>query len=415
VLGILFLIAPGTIVWRVPLIGRMRLAERLAFAFAAGILIVVVLMYAWSLLHIRWTRTSLGIPLVALAAFGVRRQSRRFREMEEKNPVSLAIMAIVLAVAIYAAGNTRETCGDLLYIWGPKATAFFTARAINVEFLAYPHYVFMHPDYPPLVPLVYAWGCIVANEMSWWGALYLTPLILVVIALIIRGFGASLQATALVMAVLAYACASAYVAGAADPFLILFECIAIAALTSHPDSAAARWIAAAAIAGASITKVEGAAFAIIVMIAFVLVHRRILRAIGLVLPAVVLLGSWILFARHYKLLDQYARVHSPVYWVYLREILKRVAQEAAYGAAYVPWLALLALIALRRAWRQAAFPLLVACGSLASTIYFYLHNDINVAWWIVTSGQRVMLTPLICVAVASAVTSDRVLADGVVP
>ena len=176
----------------------------------------------------------------------------------------------------------------------------------------FPHYFLMHADYPPLLPLVYTWCSIAAHRFSYWGAAFLTPLYLLATVLAFRGFAAQKLGestrnafAALLAAVLAFGFAEGQVAGGADPQLIMFEVIAVAALTFAPD---AHVIAAIALAGAAFTKVEGAAFAVVVVVAL---HRWCerdwRRALVLTAPAAVLLGSWIAFARHHGLLDSYGQ------------------------------------------------------------------------------------------------------------
>ena len=73
VAGIMFLIFPGLVLWRLPLIVRLDLAARLAIAFAGGVAIVTLLLYVYNFAHVPWTRTTVGIPLVALSVLGLRR------------------------------------------------------------------------------------------------------------------------------------------------------------------------------------------------------------------------------------------------------------------------------------------------------------------------------------------------------
>jgi len=47
-----------------------------------------------------------------------------------------------------------ETCGDLIYFWGPKGQAFPLRRLIDANFLGLRDYYLMHSDYPPLLPLL---------------------------------------------------------------------------------------------------------------------------------------------------------------------------------------------------------------------------------------------------------------------
>ena len=187
------------------------------------------------------------------------------------------MIAAILLLAAYGLLTARETCADLTYFWGPKGQQFYIAEKIDVAFLAFPHYKLMHPDYPPLLPLVYAFASSVAHGFSWWGALVAMLLLLLATALAFRGLAreaigdkrAAAYAT-LLTAVLAYGYARSMVAGAAEPMLLLFETIAVAALTFRDDGEV---IAAIALAGAAWTKIEGAAFVAIVVVAYLLTRR----------------------------------------------------------------------------------------------------------------------------------------------
>jgi hypothetical protein len=207
------------------------------------------------------------------------------------------------------------------------------------------------------------------------------------------------------------------VAGAADPPLLLFEVIAVAALTFAGDQRDGRIIASIALAAAAFTKVEGAAFAIVTLIAFLIVTRKIARTALLAIPSIILLGSWVLLAAQHHLLEAYWKAKSAVRFEFLGTVVVRTLREASYHAAYVPWIAPIALVAMSRRLRQAALPLLVAAGSIASTLFFYLHADTPDAagWWIEASAMRVLLTPLACLVVASAAGVVESPGDGVVP
>jgi hypothetical protein len=134
--------------------------------------------------------------------------------------------------------------------------------------------------------------------------------------------------------------------------------------------------------------------------------RRNLRGTAiLTVPVAILLGSWIAFAKHYGLLDSYARGGTPLHIEKLGFILYVTGFEASYRALYIPWIASLAPLAIGRNFRRAAMPLLVAGGAILYTIFFYLHEP-NAVWWIKASAQRVLLTPLAALTVASAAASE---------
>jgi hypothetical protein len=362
--------------------------------FATGLVIGGTVMWLESLAGIPWSRLALAIPLcVAAAALG-RRWSR-----EGARPYTIWAIALL---AVYGVVTARETNADLLFFWGPKAQRFFMARAIDVGFLKFPHYYLMHPDYPPLLPLVYAWSSIAAHRFSYFGATFLTPLYLLAAVLAFRELARKDVFAILLAALLAFGFASGRVAGGADPQLLLFEIVALTALTFRDDS---DHIAAIALAGAVFTKVEGAAFAVIVILAFAMTRRSLKRAAIIAAPAIAFLASWIAFARNHGLLDSYARGGAPMHLDGLGLVLNAAGFEASYRAAYLPWIAVLAPLPLGRNWSRAALPLLVAFGSILSILFFYLHEP-NAVWWIKASAERVLLTPLAALLVASAAASE---------
>ena len=389
---------------------------RLATRFATGIVIGGTVMYVESLVGIPWTRVTLGVPLLLVAGCWLLLGRRKQQPTTNNHQLlaSLPIAAITL-LTIYGVATARETCGDLLYFWGPKAQRFFSAAKIDVEFLKFPHYYLMHPDYPPLQPLVYAWSSIVAGKFSYWGATLLTPLYLLATVLAFRGFAsekirhANAYAT-LLAALLAFGFASGRAAGGADPQLLMFEVIALSALTF----ADAHVIAAIALAGAAFTKVEGAAFAAVVIVVYAVVcggrllNRPVQKPAStliLAAPAAILLGSWIVFAKQHGFLDSYARGATSLHVEKLGFVLYVIGFEASYRALYIPWIVSLAPLTFGRNWRRAMLPLFVACSAILYTIFFYLHEP-DAVWWIKASAERVLLTPLAALVVASAAASE---------
>jgi hypothetical protein len=404
--AVAFLTVPGLVSWRVPRIARMPLAARVAFAFATGIFAAAILMFAYALIGIHWSRLNVGIPLLLLGALGLK--SSRRDSVEPMPAVDRALIAAFFALTIYAIADARATCGDIVFIWGPKAQAFATARTIDLKFLSFPHYYLMHPDYPPLVPLLFAVGTIGAHGFSWWGPVFIALFALAAIIAVLRGFGASSASTTLVTAVMTFAFVSAYLPGGADPFLVLFEAIAIIALTYEPDRSIP--IAAIALAAAAFTKVEGLSFAIIVAVAFALAQRKLFRAVALLIPTAILMTSWLGFMARHDLLDQYARARTAIHWELLGHVTQFVVKFSSYRALWLPWIIALVPLVFTRSRRRALFPLLVAAGSIASTIFFYLHNA-EPGYWIASSVDRILVTPLMCIAIASAAARDEVEPD----
>ncbi|MCU1244534.1 MAG: hypothetical protein JWN02_444 [Acidobacteria bacterium] len=321
----------------------------------------------------------------------------------------------VIAILFYAAADARMTCADLIYFWGTKGVHFDQARQINAEFLRYSDYYLMHPDYPPLVPLIYAWGTLVARTFSWWGALELTPLFLLATAASFRGLvrrelgeeRATLY-TLLLTTLLGCCYAVTSIGGGGDAPLILFETIALTALTfARPGERGALVVAAVALAGCVFTKVEGTAFALVVVLAFLITRKRVRAAALTLLPPLLLIGSWIWWVKRQKLLDSYGS-RNPLSPALLPEALRLTVLKVQYGTFYLPWLAAFSPLAFTRNWRRASLPLLTGAGVIGYTIFFYLHAPApDVLWlWIATSVERVLITTLMCFVVATAAGSE---------
>jgi hypothetical protein len=406
--SLLLFIAAGLAVWRLPDIAALDLPARLSIAFTCGLTIVATLMYVESAAGIRWSALTLGIPFAVIVALSVRRLSIANRTGWPRG-YAIAFTAVAL-ISIYAAADARMTIADLMYFWGPKAVHFFHERAIDVEFLRFPHYYLMHPDYPPLLPLTWAASSMIAGKFSYWGAVLATPLLLIAAALTFRGFAApvlgphkSAAFATLLLAVTTVATIAGSAAGGGDPYLIAFEATALSAVT-FSRARGATIVAAIALAGAAFVKVEGAAFAASVAIALVLVGR-FRTAIAVASPAIVLVASWIVFSRHHGLLDAYGRADRQLHLSNLGRVLRWSAQQLSYRSFYVPWIAALGPFAVARSFRPAILPLLVALASLAYSLYFYLHEP-NPLWWIQSSAERVMTTTLLCFVVATAAASE---------
>jgi len=405
VAAVMFLAFPGAIVWRLPSIRRLDLPARLSIAFATGIFIVVAILYVYNFVHVPWTRTNVGVPLLAIGAAAVILSGAKDLVHRDPSPSSrlgmtMLVIAVFVLLTIYGVATARETCGDLIYFWGPKGQRFHFAGSIDAGFLGVRDYYLMHSDYPPMLPLLYAWASLMAHRFSWWGALFLMPVFLLATAFGFRGLARNAWYAALLTAILGYGFAAGMVAGAADPLLLLFEVIAIAALTFDFEILAVVMLAAAAL-----TKVEGAVFVVIAAFAYLITRRKLLKSILIPLPAAILLGSWILFASRNQLIDSYGMARGSLHLDLLGPVTSATFRRASYDVAYVPWLATLVPLAIGRNRRRALLPLIVAIGTITSTLFYYLHVA-SPAWWIEASAQRVLLTPLACLVVAAAAASE---------
>lgn len=386
----------GLWTWRLEVVRRVDLGARIAVAGAAGALTVAVVMSVLSLVHVRWTIAVIGL-LGLLGPLGLLGRPRTSYDVLQR-PRSLMTIAFV-ALTCYGILTARESAGDLHFFWGPKAIHFVEARGINVAFLA--NHAHPNPDYPPLVPLVFAWATLVAGGFSWWGALLSSALCMIACIAIVRGFTGDDFGALLLAAIYAWAFAIGYIPGGADAPLLLFETLALIALTRNADV-----LAAIGLAGAAFTKVEGATFVIAVVLAIILVRRDFKRALRVAAPAFVLFAAWLAFLLINHLIFGYGEAPTPIHFNVIAKTLALVAQSAQYRIAALPWIVPIVLLI----WRRNALPLVVAVLTFGVAIFFYIHNQ-NPSWWIAASAPRVLLTPLTALIVA--VLQSR--ADGVVP
>lgn len=387
----------GLWTWRLEAVRRADLGARIAVAGAAGAVGVAVVMSVMSLVHWRWSIAVIGLIglLGPLGLLGRRRSP--IRPSGPTRPISLTLAFV--ALTCYGILTARESAGDLHFFWGPKAIHFANAHKIDVAFLA--NHAHPNPDYPPLVPLVFAWATLVAGGFSWWGALLGSALCMIACIAIVRGFTGDDFGALLLAAVYAWTFAIGYVPGGADAPLLLFETLALIALTRDADV-----LAAIGLAGAAFTKVEGATFVIAVVLAIILVRRDFKRALRVAAPAVVLFAAWLAFLLINHLIFGYGEAHAPIHFSVIAKTLALVAESAQYRIAALPWIVPIVLLV----WRRDALPLVIAVLTLGVAIFFYIHNQ-NPTWWIAASAPRVLLTPLTALIVA--VLQSR--ADGVVP
>jgi hypothetical protein len=151
-------------------------------AFLLGTGIVALIMLGLSVLGMTWTRVGLTIACSVVALALGRPASRRlgrwrpavarqmFPARPARTPAVLAALfdgltlLFVVAHGVYATA-ARVGVWDFWAIWGLKARVFFQRGAIDWAFLEHPYHAFVHPDYPPLLPLDYVF--IALHDGAW--------------------------------------------------------------------------------------------------------------------------------------------------------------------------------------------------------------------------------------------------------
>ena len=182
--------------------GAMTSAWSWGLDLLAGLVTLHLLLLGYDLVGLPWTRTSLVIAAIVLAAIGVlagrmvaalatrRRPDAAFPAPAQSPaaaasdkggtaaPPSSRLLgllrrgwgdAVALAtVAVYAAlaWRLRIATPDFVYHWGLKGHRYYLTRGIDWAFLGDPLHLTDHPDYPNLLPNLYAATAVVAGRFS---------------------------------------------------------------------------------------------------------------------------------------------------------------------------------------------------------------------------------------------------------
>lgn len=392
----------GTVIWRLDSVRRLDLSGRIAVAGAAGAAIIVAVLAALSIVSIEWSRgVVLSTVVVIMAESIYLARPLRTREKHSIDRLAMAALIVIAILIIYGLLDARLSCGDLHFFWGPKAVRFYRDGGITLGFLADPNTVRMNPGYPLLLPLIYVWSETIARQFSWFSAVLSTALFLFGSVALVRSTSRDDRAAVLMAATLAYAFAIADAAGAGEPPLIFFETLAIVAITFIRDRRAQVVLAALGLACAVMTKIEGATFAIAVVIALLIVRRTFKQTMLIAAPAAILLGTWLAFVRLHNLSEYYRGAAMPIYFAAVTKTLLTLAKAASYELYGLPWIVPIVLIAVAPNRRNAALPLLIALLTFGAAFFFYIHLP-DPTWWILSSAPRVLLTPLTALVIASA-------------
>ncbi len=253
----------------------MSFARRVTHSTTLALVLWCLVLWLLDALDITWSRPTLfGAAL--FCGFGLWLEHRASNPPREKlgarpgeklglQPVAEALicsnLVAIFSLATFLGWNVMS---DYVFHWGLKAKHFALAGGLDYEFLAQPWNAHTHPDYPNLVPTLYASSFIWTGEHSWWTVAWLPVVGFVLLLLACRELAGRVIPSAiesvLAMTLVGCACLSfavgPMIAGGAD-FLIAFAITMGVAILARPlDAVSDRevaWIAALAAAG----KIEG--------------------------------------------------------------------------------------------------------------------------------------------------------------
>jgi hypothetical protein len=400
-------------------------SARIGFAFLAGALLLTIEGTLFTILGIRWSIVGLSLPLLIASGIvlwrtspenaGSNRASRilrsfgALRQPQDDNvadKLAIAIIAIALLHFALSILTTQSVNPDYILFWGTKSVHFAMSRSLDAGYLL-SRYAPPRIDYPPLLPIVQAWGLLFSHQMPWITAAAMSALWLVAAVPVINWLTGSNHATAFWTAAMAASLAFCGSGGNAEAMLVVYISVGAAAIVARRTS-----IAAIAFAGAMLTKEEALVTVGAILIGVVIYDRGIRRAAILAASSAAGASVWFAFQKRFGMHVGYDRVtltHT-FHWSNLPTIFREAPKSLAAGCWGLSWLIPLAIIiyvAVRKPRSlRAAIPLLVPVPLLfAFFVYLYLQYESSLAmkmWWILPRLSQPALSLLILAAAFAA-------------
>lgn len=330
---------------------RHRIVSDGAVDVALGLAALHTLLLALDLVDIRWTLGSIGLTvatMIALLAAISHRWSASSSHPDhssEENSLpwgwgDLTLLAVVTWMFVVAHTGVATT-PDFIYQWGIKGHRFYLAQGIDWGFLASPLGHAPSPDYPNLVPNLFALTSLLLGEFTAGAAALWTPILMLMIwgavrrtcrgAIISKGAG---QALIAITALLIGMFATGYrLAGGADLNIACAALLSLAPLLRWrgPGDDLAVGAAAALAVG---SKQEGLPLALVLLAVFTLVHRkrlgsasatgRLLYFLRVIAPPLIVATPWLLQVVRYDLLG-ITHPSGAVRWSEIPTVLSAVA------------------------------------------------------------------------------------------
>lgn len=145
----------------------LNLAAKAGTCFLAGLGVVSLQMFLYSLVGIGFGFLPVAMPWAALSAFVVYRGRKGVSGDLEVKPASAGfdryavlffiVIAVQLSYSFIYASALPVSGWDAWAIWFLKAKVFFIEGSVSAGFLTDPSFGYSHPDYPLMVPLAVSW------------------------------------------------------------------------------------------------------------------------------------------------------------------------------------------------------------------------------------------------------------------
>jgi hypothetical protein len=394
---------------------------KILFSFLTGYVILTIEGILFSLFHIHWSLW--GFIIVPILFFII---SIKFGRFEKKNEffsfnyfslflIILGLFGITFAF-IKGCGNSM----DLLYFWGVKGLRFALSSGIDVKFLKNEFSIHTHINYPPLLPIQYAFSVLFAGKFCWKTA----PLFSVLWLLIGSGLIYSIlqykrkdnNIATIGSAYWTLCMASSLIysksGGNAEAPLLVFVSIAVISILIEEEiGPQAIWISSISLAGAVLTKIEGSLFAVWIFFGILVRDwklgvlknlKHLLKIFGLSLLVVIL---WITFLviNNIPLQDPAREKFGNISFSHIDEILSSFFPNLNVGTYGFSWILPLISFWIKRKYLKKCIPaLFVGFGSILFIFVYYLHLQNNVNAIIGWTLPR-LIQPVLSVFIISAI------------
>jgi hypothetical protein len=381
----------------------------------AGSLVAHLLLTMLDALGISWHPLLLAVLLIALiVAIGLARRFRPQPVEPARFPSDLGwgdgVALFAVLVFTCTAVTLWTVTPDFIYHWGIKGSRFFLHRGVDYAWLAHPWNWVVHPDYPNLLPELFATSALFAGRFEPHAQMLWTVLFFLgMLASAREGLRTADRRTGqAALAILGLTSAlfgmGHLMAGAADWLMSLAFLAAVPALL-RPPGRAGDWQVGVAAGFAVASKIEGAPFALILtgtqLLRHLIAERRLnlQAALRLGLPAAAVGAPWLLRVFHHRLflgsnsgpfdLD---RAH-----VILPALAEALAAPAWHGLSLLVLLGP-ALLLVRRVRPVAV----VATLQLLFYLYVYFTAPVETRYYVLTSFARLIFHLIPALVVASA-------------
>jgi hypothetical protein len=415
-----------------PSLRAASLPARAAAALGFGAVLLTVWGTLLTAAGLLWSVPLLAaLPLAISLAAALRWRSRPAESLPPVGAGRWARLALFsvgglsLALLGWALLTGQATSADYLFFWGVKAARFADVRGVDITLLRWRFFSHGVADYPPLVPIVQAFGAMAARELPWRTVPFTSILWVAAAAPMLRALlrrqldgDAATAVTTFWIAAMSASVASSLSGANAEAPLLFFESVAVAALLTECPSSS-RFLPALMLAGAVLTKVEGTVAAILLVLGVIardaLEKRpnRVRRAAALALPAAAAASLWFFFQFRFGLRPGF-RGHGGLLELsfdHIGTILGRLPLTLEAGTSWLSWaLPAALLIATRPSLTRLLPAITLAAGLLAFLVFDYLHDRENPALRIVWTAPRVSqpaLSALILAAGLAAFDVER--------